>query len=225
MTSSPSASPVTAKPTSGPSSSPSASPVTSSPSNSPTSSPSASPVTDSPSASPVTSSPSASPTASPSASPVTAKPSASPVTTKPTNLPSSSPSVTPTLKPTTIPTTKASIDTRWYPDQSSTSAGTKCKNDGLAPTWMHHKYVDRSTCCTSHFNWAYNDCMGTKPASSNKWYIDWSTGKCKQDCDKSASGAPTCGGLVAGTWVTLHDTSDACCRAHVSYAVESCKSL
>jgi hypothetical protein len=31
--------------------------------------------------------------------------------------------------------------------------------------------------------------------------------------------------LVPGAWVTLHESSDACCRAHVSYAVEACKSL
>jgi hypothetical protein len=31
--------------------------------------------------------------------------------------------------------------------------------------------------------------------------------------------------LVPGAWVLLHESSDACCRAHVSYAVESCKSL
>jgi hypothetical protein len=66
--------------------------------------------------------------------------------------------------------------------------------------------------------------MGTKPASSNKWYIDWSIGKCKQDCDKSSS-STTCGGVVPGTWILLHSTSDACCRAHVSYAVDQCKTL
>jgi hypothetical protein len=142
------------------------------------------------------------------------------VTTQPTNRPSSTPSVSPV---TTKPTSKTSVDTRWYPDQSG--AGTKCKNDGQAPSWMHHKYVDRSSCCTSHFNWAYHDCMGTKPASSNKWYIDWSTSKCRQDCEKTSASAPSCGGLVPGAWVLLHESSDACCRAHVSYAVEACKSL
>ena len=49
--------------------------------------------------------------------------------------------------------------------------------------------------------------------------------KCSQDCEKSASGAPSCGGLVPGAWVLLHDTSDSCCCAHVSYDVASCKSL
>ena len=180
----------------------------------------------------ITSQPSQSPTSSPSASPVTAQPSASPVTNQPTSQPSTFPTATPTLKPTSSPTmthtfkptTKASIDTRWYPDQSG-AAGAKCKNDGLAPSWMHHKYGSQATCCSSHYSWAYNDCMGTKPASSNKWYIDWITSKCRQDCEKSASSESSCGGLVPGAWVLLHDTSDACCRAHVSYAVESCKSL
>ena len=96
----------------------------------------------------------------------------------------------------------------------------KCKNDGTAPFWWQYRYVSQSSCCTSHFNWAYHDCMGTKPASSNKWYIDWSSSKCKQDCEKGAG--MSCGGLMPGAWVLLHNSSDACCRAHVLYAVESC---
>lgn len=121
---------------------------------------------------------------------------------------------------TTTSTTPVPVDTRWYPDETG---ATKCKNDGRSPSWLHHKYTTQSTCCTSHFSWGYNTCMGTKPTSSNKWYIDWSTGKCKQDCDKTSG--TSCGGLVPGSWILLHASSDVCCRAHVSYAVELCKTL
>ena len=38
------------------------------------------------------------------------------------------------------------------------------------------------------------DCMGTKPPSSYKWYIDWTCAKCKQDCDMAEG--RSCGGLV-----------------------------
>ncbi len=67
--------------------------------------------------------------------------------------------------------------------------------------------------------------MGTKPTSSNKWYIDWSIGKCKHDSDMSSSSSTTCGGVVPRTWILLHSMSDACCHAHVSYSVDQCKSL
>jgi hypothetical protein len=55
--------------------------------------------------------------------------------------------------------------------------------------------------------------MGTKPAASNKWYIDWSSFKCKQDCEVSSGGM--CGGLAPETWRIKHESVDACCRAHV----------
>jgi hypothetical protein len=74
----------------------------------------------------------------------------------------------------------------------------------------------------SHFSWGFYECMGTKPAASNKWYIDWSSLKCKQDCEVSTGGS-LCGGLAPETWRIKHDSVDACCRAHVSYAVEQCK--
>ena len=60
-----------------------------------------------------------------------------------------------------------------------------------------------------------------KPVASNKWYIDWSSLTCKQDCEVSTGGS--CGGLAHETWIIKHESVDACCRAHVSYAVEQCK--
>ncbi|KAL3773505.1 hypothetical protein ACHAW5_000502 [Stephanodiscus triporus] len=132
------------------------------------------------------------------------------------------PATTTTTPVTTTTTTTpgTTLNAKWYPDPSGL---TKCNNDGKAPSWMHHKYDLQTTCCSSHFSWAYNDCLGVKPAPSMKWFIDWSSGKCKQDCEKTTG--VSCGGLVPGAWVALHTSSDACCRAHVSYAVEQCKTL
>ncbi|KAL3827400.1 hypothetical protein ACHAXA_003134 [Cyclostephanos tholiformis] len=128
-----------------------------------------------------------------------------------------------TTTTTTIPATTTSTPgttSQWYPDETGLA---KCKNDDNAPSWLHHRYSSQATCCTTHFSWAYNDCMGVKPTPSLKWYIDWSSGKCKQDCEKT-SGA-SCGGLSPGSWISLHVSSDACCRSHVSYAVDYCKAL
>lgn len=107
-----------------------------------------------------------------------------------------------------------------YPDENG---AIKCKNDGMAPSWLHNKYASQSTCCTTHFSWSYHACMGTKPASSYKWYVDWATSTCKQDCETTAGGS--CGGLVAGAWVLLHDSLEKCCQVHVSWKLNSCLGL
>ncbi len=190
----------------------SASPTTSRPSLRPTSVPTT--------GAPTSSAATASPTSSAPAI-RTRAPTATP-TTVPDPRPTSSPTATiPTAAPvgvsTTVPSASAVADARWYPDLGG---ATKCKNDGGAPSWLHHRYASQSACCTSHYGWAYYDCMGTKPPASHRWYIDWSSGKCKRDCDSSEGGS--CGGLVPGSWVILHDSNLACCRAHVSWAVDSC---
>merc|ERR1712174_25679 len=48
----------------------------------------------------------------------------------------------------------APVDTSWYP------GGSTCLNDGNRPSWQQNKYMDQSICCTSHFSWAFKDCMG-----------------------------------------------------------------
>jgi len=107
-------------------------------------------------------------------------------------------------------------DTKWYPSKK------KCKNDDNAPSWQNNKYTSQSTCCTSHFNWDYNNCMGITPAASHKWYMSWAIGKCVKDCEKGGSGS--CGGLVTGSWILIHDSANACCSAHMSYTtVSQCK--
>mmetsp|Transcript_5331 Transcript_5331/g.12100 ORF Transcript_5331/g.12100 Transcript_5331/m.12100 type:complete len:842 (+) Transcript_5331:114-2639(+) len=105
---------------------------------------------------------------------------------------------------------------KWYP------GNTKCLNDGNAPAWQHSKYSSQSTCCSSHFNWDRNNCMGITPAPSHKWYISWAVGKCVKDCEEREGGS--CGGLVPGSWISKHDSAHACCDEHMSSStIAQCK--
>jgi len=136
-------------------------------------------------------------------------------TYKPSTTPNTTAAGTPTTQPTNQPT--APLDIRWYPGEVS-----ECKNDGRAPSWQNNKYTSQATCCTSHFSWAYNTCMGIKDTGSQRWYIEWGMSKCVQDCEKSMGGS--CGGLKPGSWILTHSSASACCTAHMSYAsLEQCK--
>ena len=106
-------------------------------------------------------------------------------------------------------------DTSWYPGNG------KCINNGNAPDWQHNKYLLQSQCCTSHFNWAYNDCMGIEQPASYEWYIDWTLVKCVMDCD--VDDQASCGGKVEGSWIILYSSVSDCCSTHMlNYAFEEC---
>ena len=149
-----------------------------------------------------------SPTMSPVLPAPTSPPSSEPTSQPATSFPTKKPSPKPTRKPSPKPTPGAG-DTRWYPGTS------KCLNDGKAPSWMANLYLSQTTCCSSHFSWDYNSCMGLKQQSTYKWYANWALGKCSQDCEMSEGGS--CGGLVPGSYVIVHNSAEACCSAHMSY--------
>eukprot|EP00956_Cyclotella_meneghiniana_P035736 scaffold117683_cov46-Cyclotella_meneghiniana.AAC.6 len=230
-TSSPSKQPISASPTT---QRPSEQPVTEAPSARPTSKPSNSPTTLNPSKQPVSSNPT---TSSPSKQPISASPttqsptnkpvSSSPVTQSPSlransNAPSKHPVTdTPTKKPsawpTPYPSSKPSTNSNcWYPGTS------KCLNDGNEPSWQHNLYTSAQQCCSSHFSWDLNNCLGVEQQPTYKWYANWSMGKCVQDCKNGSGGS--CGGLVPGTYVITHSSAEACCNAHMSYLpLSQCK--
>ena len=116
----------------------------------------------------------------------------------------------------TTTTTEAPVDTRWYPGSG------KCINDGQAPTWQHNRYTGQDTCCSSHFNWDYNNCMGISQRSTGLWYISWNMGKCVKDCEQSEGAS--CGGLIPGSWLATYDSAEWCCSVNMSYtSVRNCK--
>jgi hypothetical protein len=50
-------------------------------------------------------------------------------------------------------------------------------------------------------------------AGTKKYYVDWTTFKCVQDC---AVGSARCGGF-ADSWNFLHKSKEQCCRKCVSW--------
>ena len=124
------------------------------------------------------------------------------------------PTLQPTAKPTRMPQSTAS-DTRWYPGT------TKCINDGKAPGWQHNKYNSQESCCSSHFSWDKDNCMGIVPTGSDKYYIDWGRGKCVKDC-AVGGGDADCGGVRTESWISKHANMNACCFAHMSYDINGC---
>jgi len=116
----------------------------------------------------------------------------------------------------TIEERNAPLDTKWYPGTAT------CLNDGEAPLWQRNKHNTQSQCCSSHFNWNYNNCMGLTPVMSGKWFISWAKGKCMKECDESQGGS--CGGPKPGSWIVTHADANACCGAHMSYTtMAACK--
>lgn len=106
----------------------------------------------------------------------------------------------------------------WYPDwHGGTNA---CRNDGEYPFYMSRQgSYFRSTlkdCCEYYYGWAYNECLdlsggNAADLASNKFYADYGSESCVQDCPKDTSGK-NCGGLVEGNWVVTYESASACCK-------------
>mmetsp|Transcript_20073 Transcript_20073/g.42253 ORF Transcript_20073/g.42253 Transcript_20073/m.42253 type:complete len:568 (+) Transcript_20073:272-1975(+) len=118
---------------------------------------------------------------------------------------------------------------KWYPNWEDFVCVQDCVGDspcgGLAESW-DPLYDTVNTCCDTKLNWV-TECVtksgGTSTGAtaaaattSGKWYVDYDTDTCKQDCVGSAP----CGG-AAESWEVLYDTVSACCQGKLWW-VESC---
>jgi hypothetical protein len=85
---------------------------------------------------------------------------------------------------------------------------------------MSYKYNAQGTCCSGHFSWAYDACMGIAPVGSGKYYIDWGKGKCVKDCN--IGDEDECGGIRTEGYIAKHASVQVCCASHMSYDISSC---
>lgn len=103
-----------------------------------------------------------------------------------------------------------------------------CYNDGEYPTWSA-QYIKTTLeeCCETYYRWAKKQCMldggaAISDVATEKWYVNWHTESCVQDCfesDKTAT--KNCGGL-ANNWNKLHDDASACCSTHLFWKADTC---
>ncbi|KAL7470367.1 hypothetical protein ACHAXS_010591, partial [Conticribra weissflogii] len=123
----------------------------------------------------------------------------------------------------TVGLTSALGSNMWYPNWE----GFVCVQDcvgappcgGFAENW-DSLYDSVEACCDSKLNWvtecatksggtstAAGGATTTAYATSGKWYVDYDSNSCKQDC----VGAAPCGG-AAESWEVLYPSVSTCCQ-------------
>lgn len=107
----------------------------------------------------------------------------------------------------------------YYPDWSRSS----CINDGHEPEYMNsrpdlwmHNTLDE--CCRTNFGYILSTCLGFSSTGSTKWYMNFRTWKCVQDCD----GASPCGGY-ANSWDIMYESKEKCCREREWWDASECQ--
>eukprot|EP00956_Cyclotella_meneghiniana_P019119 scaffold32514_cov57-Cyclotella_meneghiniana.AAC.1 len=91
----------------------------------------------------------------------------------------------------------------------------KCEDDSVNPTTDLSAAIYNSieSCCSKGLSWLTEaEClsasgMETTGLGTNKYYVDFTSEQCSQDCE----GPAPCGGLTK-QWNVLYDTEDECCK-------------
>jgi hypothetical protein len=116
---------------------------------------------------------------------------------------------------------------KYFPDWEGENVGCRVDNGStLAPEYMHNSghwlYDTLDTCCEKHYGYNLSGCKGQSTVDytgSEKWYIEWSTGKCVQDC--TTQSGTKCGGL-ADSWNLKYDTQEKCCAERSWWDKKEC---
>merc|ERR1712194_287182 len=110
---------------------------------------------------------------------------------------------------------------KFYPDQGEGVCKQDCPvADGMwcggSPSDLSIPIYDSpDACCSGSIGWAdSNTCAQTAlltggSAGTDKWYIDWRSSQCVQDCEEDVA-TPTCGGLKEA-YMQTYDTPNSCC--------------
>jgi hypothetical protein len=127
--------------------------------------------------------------------------------------------------------TSASTTTgKFFPDWEGDNKG--CLQDNASHPAPQYMLSSKSiwfrdtldACCKAHYGWMESECKGTSGSSApgtNKWYIDWKTNKCVQDC--AVANGSDCGGYADYFGrANLHNTKATCCKAHMSWDYRHC---
>mmetsp|Transcript_14874 Transcript_14874/g.24355 ORF Transcript_14874/g.24355 Transcript_14874/m.24355 type:complete len:387 (+) Transcript_14874:3-1163(+) len=118
-------------------------------------------------------------------------------------------------------TTPTLTNGEYYPNWSGGGSNT-CVKDGNVPEYMFYDqswYLSPTLqkCCEKHYHWNLHECLGSLFVGTEKWYPEWGTDTCVQDCE----GASPCGG-AAESWNDLYSSRDQCCTMRFSWNKEVC---
>lgn len=115
----------------------------------------------------------------------------------------------------------------FYPNQGEglchkDCAGTAGACNGRPSDYSQEMYATAEACCTARLGWINKDSCKSKSENgadaplvgTNKWFVNWQTNMCDQDCPTANGGA--CRGVSDGASVVMHATAKACCSSHFS---------
>jgi hypothetical protein len=112
---------------------------------------------------------------------------------------------------------------KYYPDWAGDNKGCVQDSDpNIAPDYMAQLgfwfFETLEECCETHFKWTLPTCNVQGLVGTSKWYVDWQSWKCVQDCV-----GPTCGGLAEG-WDLKYDSKEECCEKSMWWNFNTCMS-
>lgn len=111
----------------------------------------------------------------------------------------------------------------WFPDWHGSNEGCVSTADEEAEPYMeanpmYYMYSSVQACCKEHYNWMYDDCLGTASAElSGLYYPDWKTQSnvCKKDGKQ-----PQYMNNAPDTW--MHKSGKDCCALNFGWNYKEC---
>ena len=136
--------------------------------------------------------------------------------------PSNLPSRQPTKQPTNAPT-RAPSPFLFYPGWDYEYEG--CLIDGNEPTYIAsnptaYMFTSLESCCTAHFNWMYDDCIGSTGgggSATGLYYPDWGGQNigCLNDGNEPDY-------MISNPTGYMFSTLDDCCSNHYYWMHDTC---
>ncbi|KAL9179689.1 hypothetical protein ACHAXT_008979 [Thalassiosira profunda] len=108
----------------------------------------------------------------------------------------------------------------FYPDWEGSNEG--CVDDGNEPPYMRDNYVyymfaNKEDCCSEHYNWNYDACVGRSTAIAGMYYPDFGGSEhiCKND-----GAQPQYMNVAPEVW--MHTTLLECCTTNYNWNLDEC---
>jgi hypothetical protein len=110
-------------------------------------------------------------------------------------------------------------------DAEKTGGNPEC-GEGLSNVAGVQLFDDQAICCAAKFSWMDKDrCESlTTKTPTSKWYVDYQSNSCKQDCPVAANSP--CGGSPPDLSMQLFEDADTCCAQKLGWVQkDTCTSV